>query len=206
MAAKKFSDLTPQQQGLLLAAFVVMVFGVLFYDFVKPLEPKAASLETRLKTLKQQNLRDRMLESSWKRLTKRVAQSQQELRQLREIVPDEPADDQFIETVHAAAAASDVHVRLLKAGIAVAGADFSSLPFELRADGTYYRMLGFFTRLAESQRIVNVSGLTLSTASVGGGAFKIGPQETVSADCTLTTYYNQPAGTVTKKKAAARRR
>jgi Tfp pilus assembly protein PilO len=206
MASKNFRDLPPQQQGLVLAIFIVLVFGVVFYDLVKPLHPQLTALDARLKTLQTQNLRDRMLESSQKSLTERVAQAQLELQQLRQIVPDQPADDQLVKTVYTAATASSVHIRSLKAGTAVPGSDFDSLPFALRADGTYYQMLGFFARLAASQRIIKVSGLTLASAGMSGGTYKIGPQETVTADCTLTTYYNRPSGTVTAKKAAMPRR
>jgi Tfp pilus assembly protein PilO len=69
---------------------------------------------------------------------------------------------------------------------------YTEMPFNLRLDGTYYGLLGFFDRLAHEQRIVSVSGLSLGSPQGGGmGAFKIHAGETVGANCVLTTYFSR---------------
>jgi Tfp pilus assembly protein PilO len=70
---------------------------------------------------------------------------------------------------------------------------YMEMPFSMRLDGTYYSLLKFFDRLANEQRIMSVSGLSLGSPEGGGmGAYKVSASETVGANCVLTTYYNKP--------------
>lgn len=193
MASKKFSDLPPMQQGLLLAVLPVVLALVVFYDFVSPIGRKASGLKAQLTTLETQNMRGKMLEAQRADLMRHIADAQKELDTLRQIVPDQPADDQFIRMVSDEAVDSQVHVRSLTSEAPVRQQFFTAMPFHMRMDGTYYGMLAFFARLASSPRIVNVSDLTLGPpGGAGGGSYKIGPEETVGANCVLTTFYNSP--------------
>jgi Tfp pilus assembly protein PilO len=196
MASKKFSELTKAQQAVLVAVLPALAAALLFYDFVRPLQQNVAELRAQLHTLQVQNMRGRVLEAHRAELLKHISEAQSELQQLRQIVPDETADDQFIKTVYRNAALSAVHIRSLVAGTSQQKEYFTAMPFQLRADGTYYRLLDFFGRLADSQRIVDVSGLLLGHAEGGGGkgSYKIDPNETVVADCVLTTYFKNPQG------------
>jgi Tfp pilus assembly protein PilO len=77
------------------------------------------------------------------------------------------------------------------------------MPFNLRLDGTYYGLLGFFDHLAHEPRIVSVSSLSLGSPEGGGmGSFKVHPSETVGANCVLTTYFSgvSTAAPATPKK------
>jgi hypothetical protein len=75
-------------------------------------------------------------------------------------------------------------------------------------DGPYYSVLNFYDRLQKVQRIVNVSQLTMGALKGGKSsvkkAYKWSPDETVSANCLLTTFYSipkagPPAAAVVKK-------
>lgn len=203
MASKKFSDLPPKQQGLILALLPAVLAFVVFYNFVSPLREQAAQLQTRVTALHQQNMRGRILEMQRAALKKKIAQAQADLDALREIVPDEPAEDQFVTMLYSTARASSVHLRVLQASPAVRQTYFAAMPFQVHLDGTYYGMLGFFARLAASPRIVNVAGLALSSPATSGGgrgAYKPEPQETLAAKCVLTTYYNTPLAISSPKK------
>jgi Tfp pilus assembly protein PilO len=196
MAKKKFSDLPKVQQTAIVIVLPAIAAVLVFYDFVRPLQQNVATLRAQLQTLEVQNLRGRVLEAHRAELLKHITEAEAELQQLRQIVPDEAADDQFIKTVYRNAELSAVHVRSLVAGTSQQQQYFTAMPFQLHADGTYYRMLDFFARLAGSQRIVDVSGLSLGQAQAGGGrgSYKIGPNETVVADCVLTTYFKNAMG------------
>lgn len=205
MASKKFSDLSPQQQGLLLALLPVVLAFVVFYNFVSPLNQTAARLQTQVTALHQQNMRGRLLEAQRKTLQQKVVQAQAELASLREIVPDDPAEDQFVTMIYSTAQASSVHIRALSASPVQKQNYFAAMPFQVHLDGDYYGVLGFFARLAGSPRIVNVSGLSLSApASSGGGrgAYKPAARETLAANCVLTTFYNTPLAAAAPKRPA----
>jgi Tfp pilus assembly protein PilO len=194
MASKKFSDLTPVQQAAIVGLLPAVTAAVVFYYFVMPVRQNAATLRAQLQMLQAQNLRGRFLEAHHADLLKHIAEAQSELQQLRQVIPDEAADDAFVRTVYANAASAAVHVRSLAAGKSEQKEYFTAMPFQLHADGTYYRLLDFFVRLARSPRIVDVSGLLLGAPQGGGGrgAYKISAEETVAADCVLTTYFKNP--------------
>jgi Tfp pilus assembly protein PilO len=196
MASKKFSELPKSQQALIIILAPGLAAGLLFYDFVRPLEQNVATLRAQLETIQVQNLRGRALEMHRAELVKHLAEAQTKLQQLRQIVPDEAADDQFVKTVYQNAALSAVNIRSLVAGTSQQKEYFTAIRFQLHADGTYYRLLNFFARLANSPRIVNVSDLLLDQAQGGGGrgSYKIDPNETVAADCVLTTYFKNAMG------------
>jgi Tfp pilus assembly protein PilO len=191
MASKKFTDLAPAQQAALIALLPAALAFAAYYDLVLPVRRQAASLESEYQALQAQNLRGRMLMIHQADLLKRIAVAHQELEHLRQIVPDEPADDDFVRTIYGAAASSAIHVRSLVGEGSEGEEYFTAMPFRLHADGTYYRLLNFFIRLANSPRIVDVSDLSLGPPGThgGGGAYTVGSGETVAADCLLTTYY-----------------
>ncbi|MGH9445263.1 MAG: type 4a pilus biogenesis protein PilO [Terriglobia bacterium] len=207
MDSKKLINLTPAQQVWLLTLLPAIVAIVVFYDFVMPVRRRAVSLEIQYQALQAQNLRGTMLMARQADLLKRIALAHQQLQQLRQIIPDQPADDNFVKTIYGAAASSAVHIRSLVAKTSANEEYFTATPFQLHADGTYYRMLNFFIRLANSPRIVDVSNLSLGSpgAHGGGGAYAIGPEETVAADCLLTTYYTGSQAPAAKNKKARRR-
>jgi Tfp pilus assembly protein PilO len=87
-----------------------------------------------------------------------------------------------------------VHIRSFISQPVVSKELYVEMPFLLHLDGTYYRVVQFFDRLAHDQRIVTVSNLALSGPEGGGmGSYKVSLGETVGANCVITTYYNRPA-------------
>lgn len=194
MASKKFGDLSLQQQGLLLACLPVVLAAAIYYEMVMPLSQQVKGLESQRATLHAQNLRGRALESQRADLIKRIAEAQKQLDTLRQIVPDQPAEDQFVKMIYGTAASSQIRIRSLVEQPPVRQMYDTAMPFALRLDGAYYGMLDFFNRLANSARIVNVSSLALgSPGGPGGkGSYQVSPDETVGANCVLTTFYNSP--------------
>jgi len=194
MASKKFSNLSLQQQGIVLACLPVLLAAAVYYEMVMPLSQKVKGLEGQRASLHAQNLRGRALEGQRADLIKRIAGAQKQLDGLRQIVPDQPAEDQFIKMIYATAVLSPVRIRSLVELAPVRQMYDTAMPFAVHLDGGYYGMLSFFGRLASSPRIVNVAGLTLGppTGPGGKGTYRVSPEETVSANCILTTFFNSP--------------
>ncbi|MGH9357100.1 MAG: type 4a pilus biogenesis protein PilO [Terriglobia bacterium] len=194
MASKKFSDLSLQQQGLVLACLPVVLAAFVYYDMVMPISQKVKGLEGQRATLHAQNLSGRALEGQRADLIKRIAGAQKQLDELRQVVPDQPAEDQFVKMVYGEAASAPVRIRSFVEQPPVRQMYDTAVPFALHLDGVYYGVLSFFNRLASSPRIVNISALTLGpvAGSGGKGLYRIGPDETVGVNCILTTFYNSP--------------
>jgi type IV pilus assembly protein PilO len=73
---------------------------------------------------------------------------------------------------------------------------YSEVPFDMELDGPYYSALNFFDRVSKLERIVNISGLLVSTTKNPGGAkakrtYLYAPNESVVATFTATTYFSR---------------
>jgi Tfp pilus assembly protein PilO len=69
------------------------------------------------------------------------------------------------------------------------------MPFDIELDGPYYSMLNFFDRVGKLERIVNISGLLVSTTKNPSAAkvkhtYQYAPNESVVATCTATTFFS----------------
>jgi type IV pilus assembly protein PilO len=132
---------------------------------------------------------------------------QKQLATLQTIVPEEKQADQFILMVQNAAVSSGVSIRSLSAKSVENKTYYYEMPFDIQADGPYFSVLDFFSRLGRLSRIINVGDLKL--AGIGkeaSGKFRMTPGTSVTGTFTITTFYTK-AGTAqpTPVKAPARR-
>jgi type IV pilus assembly protein PilO len=137
---------------------------------------------------------------------------QKQLATLQTIVPEDKQTDEFILMVQRAALSSGVSIRSLKADPVAQKPYYFEMPFEVEADGPYYSVLDFFSKLGRLSRIINVGDLKL--ASIGtntNSKFRVVPGTSVTGTFTVTTFFTNPAeqtsATTTKgaKGAPARR-
>ena len=192
--AKSFNDLPSAVQTGILAGAALLLAGGVFYMYVWPLSAKRASLEAQVNKLRAENLKNQAVERERTELLNRIQQLAQQLETRRMIVPDEPAQDQFVKMVYDTARSSSIFLRSFVAQAPAARELFIEMPFNVRIDGTYYEIQNFFDRLASQERIVSVVGLALGPPKGGGqGTYTILPGETVGANCVVITYYNRPA-------------
>jgi type IV pilus assembly protein PilO len=188
---KSFNDLTMPVQIALFVLTAVILAGAVFYFYDLPLRERRDSLRKEVDRLTAENRRNQIFERERAEYLNRIAQLEKRLETLRSIVPEEQATDDFLKMVFADARAAEVNIRTFIPQALVPRDVYTEIPFNLRLDGTYYGLLGFFDHLAHEQRIVSVSGLSLGSPEGGGmGAFKIHAGETVGANCVLTTYFS----------------
>src|SRR5260221_10813822 len=128
-----------------------------------------------------------------------------QLETLKTIVPEEKETDEFIRLLQGAAASSNVELRLLKAkGVVPKDNDYFEMPFEVQAEGPYFNVLDFFSKLSRLSRIINVGDLEFSDpAKAKGGHYSLRPGSTVSGTFTATTYFSKPASAAPAAGAAA---
>jgi Tfp pilus assembly protein PilO len=137
---------------------------------------------------------------------------QKQLATLQTIVPEEKQVDQFILMVQGAAVSSGVSIRSLKANPIASKQYYFEMPFVLEADGPYFSVLDFFSRLGRLSRIINVSDLKLTgieKSSAGGNKFHMAPGTSVTGTFTVTTFFTksadqQPAATAASAPAGQR--
>ncbi len=136
------------------------------------------------------------LQSEMDALTKQLAT-------LQTIVPEEKQVDQFIIMIQSAAASSGVSIRRLKALPIGPKPFYFEMPFEVEADGPYFSVLDFFSKLGRLSRIINVGDLKLTSIAnkTGTTNFHMVPGTSVTGVMTITTFFSKtadaPASTAT---------
>jgi type IV pilus assembly protein PilO len=135
---------------------------------------------------------------------------QKQLATLQTIVPEEKQADQFIVMVQRAAATSGVSIRTLTAQPVAQKQYYFEMPFQIEADGPYYSVLDFFSRLGRLSRIMNVGDLKLTSLNGrgGGSKFRMAPGTSVVGQFTITTFFTGSAEeqASTKKTSAKAKR
>jgi type IV pilus assembly protein PilO len=145
----------------------------------KPLESEVASL----RVYKQRRAE---LQSEMDALSKQLAT-------LQTIVPEEKQVDQFILMIQSAAASSGVSIRRLKALPVGQKQFYFEMPFEVEADGPYFSVLDFFSKLGRLSRIINVGDIKLANVaskSQNNASFRMVAGTSVTGTMTVTTFFS----------------
>jgi type IV pilus assembly protein PilO len=184
-------------QALFYAGLSVVLVVAGLYIPGLPLSSVRAQLEgaqAELKPLEAEVANLRVYKQRRSELQSEMDALQGQLATLQTIVPEEKQTDQFIIMVQGAALSSGVSIRRLTAK-AVAGKSFYfEMPFDIDADGPYYSVLDFFSRLGRLSRIINVGDLKLSAIGKGaGGKFHMTSGTSVVGTFTITTFFTQAA-------------
>lgn len=112
----------------------------------------------------------------------------------RKVVPEEEEVPAFITLVESEAAASGVVVRRYTPKETIAKDYYVEVPVDIDVDGPYYSVLHFYDRLQKSERIMSASQLSMGALKGGKSStkksYKWSSNETVSANCLLTTFYS----------------
>ena len=194
MAGKGFSDYSRSIQAAVLLGLAALIGAAAFWYWVLPVFHECSSLDAQLAQLRASNQAGRTLEGQRALLQQRVAESEARLEAIKSMVPDQPDDDGLVTLLRESENAAGVHVRSVASQAPVPAEEYYELPYKIHVDGTYFALLSFLDRLANSTRIVNVSNLSLAVPPANGrGAFKLDPSETVATDFVLSAYYNRAA-------------
>jgi type IV pilus assembly protein PilO len=191
----KFNEMSLAARAGILFVAAAMIGAVYYYVYFNPLYQANQQLQTKITDMKADNDRLRAFEPKLADLNRTMAILQQQLEIQKKIVPDDKDADQFIKLLHDTAATSGIDIRRYTA-MPVANKEFySEVPFAIDIDGPYYSVLNFFQRVAELERIVNVSNMQMgNTKSQGAakvkGSYTWKPGETVLASCTATTFFS----------------
>ncbi len=207
--ANPFRDMSVIMQGLLaLAIAVVLVLVGLYVPFSPVAQERAdydKAVQDRTK-LNQEVTQLQVYKQRYGELKQQMDALSKQLDTLKTIVPEEKEVDEFIRLVQGAASASNVQLRRLTAGKIDTKEYHYEMPFEAQADGPYFNVLDFFSRLSRLSRIINVGDLQFDDpagSGAKGAKYPIRPGTTVSGVFTITTYFTKPADTAPTGAAGA---
>jgi Tfp pilus assembly protein PilO len=208
--ATSFREMSWPIQAL---AFLFLAVVLVLAGLYLPMSPVAAErvavdgANDRLNGLEKQVQPLRVFQQRRVELQSEMEALQKQLATLQAIVPEDKQVDEFIAMVQGAAAGSGVFIRKLETEPIVPQQYHSEMPFKVTADGPYYSLLDFFTRLGRLSRIINVGDIKLTEVKSGEGStqFRMAPGTTVTGDFTITTFFTQPAGQTPAPVSAAGR-
>jgi type IV pilus assembly protein PilO len=193
--AMNFNELSGLKQWATVLLGGALVTGALYFTVFKSQSDKNAAAEHAVEAKVRENNELESYRPKLKDMERQLANLKQQLEIERRIVPDEKQVDTLIETLEDVAQKEGVWVRRYSAKPVVAKDYYSEVPFDLELDGPYYSMLHFFDHVSKLERIVNVSGLLVSTTKTPNDAkvkhtYQYAPNESVAASFTATTFFS----------------
>jgi Tfp pilus assembly protein PilO len=197
--ANPFRDMSVVMQGLVaLAIAVVLVLAGLYVPGSPVAQARAdydQAVVDRTK-LNQEVTQLQVYKQRYGELKQQMDALNKQLDTLKTIVPEEKEVDEFIRQLQGAAAASNVQVRKLTSQPVVPKEYHYEMPFEIQADGPYFNMLDFFSRLSRLSRIINVGDIQFDDPAQGKETkYPMRPGTTVTGIFTVTTFFTKPADT-----------
>jgi type IV pilus assembly protein PilO len=194
--ATSFRDWPWPLQALFYVGLTIVLVLVGFYVPYSPLTTVRSDLEAaqaEIKPLEADVENLRVYKQRRAELQTEMDALQKQLATLQTIVPEEKEADQFILMVQRSAITSGVAIRSLTASPIAQKPYYFEMPFAVEADGPYYSVLDFFSRLGRLSRIINVGDLKLAAINTGGSKFHMTAGTTVSGTFTITTFYTNAA-------------
>jgi type IV pilus assembly protein PilO len=194
-------------QALLCVGFTIVLILAGFYIPGSPLSTIRAQLEaaqTQLQPLKDEVDSLRVYKQKKVELQSEMDALQKQLATLQTIVPEDKQADQFILMVQGAATNAGVSIRHLTAKPITTQPYYFEMPFQVEADGPYFSVLDFFSRLGRLSRIMNIGDLKLASIGNTTGKFHMNPGTSVTGTFTITTFFTQGADAVSASPAAKR--
>jgi type IV pilus assembly protein PilO len=205
-----FGELSGLKQWAAVLAGGALVTAALYFTMFKAQSDKNATAQKAVAEKVRENNELESYRPKLKDMERQLANLKQQLEIERRIVPDEKQVDTFIEMMDGEAQKAQVELRRYTAQPTSQKEYYTEVPFAMELDGRYYDMLNFFDRVGKLERIVNISGLLVSTTKKPTEAkakhqYQYAPNESVVATFTATTFYSHdltPAAAVPGAKPA----
>lgn len=204
--ANPLRDMSVIMQGLVAAAIAVVLVLLGIYLPFSPVAQEKDQYDKAVQTrtqLTQEVTQLQVYKQRFGELKQQMDALSKQLETLKTIVPEEKETDEFIRLLQGAAASSNVEIRTLTTkSVVPKDNNYYEMPFEVQADGPYFSVLDFFSRLSRLSRIINVGDLQFSsTDGKGKGGYTLRPGTTVTGTFTATTYFTKPADTAPSSAA-----
>jgi len=196
----KFTDLPLKQQLGIVALLAVLATAGLYYTVYKSM---IAQNKTNLDLVERKRAENAQLEpfvSKKTEMQSTIVVLKAQLDTLNHIVPSEKEASQFMEMLQAEAGTAGIEIRRYTSRPTATKEFFTEVPFEMELDGPYYGVLRFFQRVANLERIINISGLRMASVEKPKDSgvkktYQYAPQESVVVGCLATTYFSKDATT-----------
>ena len=191
-----FGELSGIKQWGVVILGGAVVSAALYFTVFKSQNEKNTAAQHALEDKIRENNELESYRPKLKQIEQQLAELKQQLEIEARIVPDEKQVDGFITMMDAEAVKAGVELRRYEAKDNKQQQYYTEVPFDMELDGSYYSALKFFDQVSKLERIVNISGLLVSTTKNPAGAkvkhtYQYAPNESIVAKFTATTYFSR---------------
>jgi type IV pilus assembly protein PilO len=194
------SDMSKGTQAIIMVVIGLILAGAGWFLVI---QPKKEANDQQQHLLDQKNKENAELRSYVPKLddlNRQIVTLQQQLEIQRKIVPDEKEADKFMHLMQDTASTAGIQVRRYSAQAVNTKEFYSEVPFQMDVDGQYYAVVSFFDKVAKLERIINISGLMVSTVRKPTDAkvkraYPYNPSESIVASFVATTFFNHDSST-----------
>src|SRR5215468_8412693 len=180
--ANPLRDMSVVMQALIAAAIAVVLILAGVYVPGSPVARERDEVDKAVQQrakLNQEVTSLQVYQQRYGELKQQMDALSKQLDTLKTIVPEEKEVDEFIRLVQGAASSSNVQLRRLTSQNIVPKDYHYEMPFEAQADGPYFNVLDFFSRLSRLSRIINVGDLQFDNPGAAKGShYPVRPGET----------------------------
>ena len=204
----KFGEMPQRLQWLivvgLFAGLTVAAYFLLYKSMADQNSTDLAALNTKLA----ENEQLRSYGPKLAELDRDLERLREQLERMQRILPDEKLADQFMHLMQEKADNAGILIRRYSSRPTATREYYVEAPFEMELDGPFYQVVGFFDKVRNLERIVNVSGLKIANVTKASdvGArrrYAYSPSATVAATFTATTFFSKEGMTQPAAAAAA---
>ena len=168
-----------------LAAFVAIAIAataVFYYVKAKPAMEEIAAKMNQLAALKADIQKGSLTARKLPEFQREVATLHARLDSLRQSLPEQKDVADLLRKIQMLATQSNLAIRAFKPAATKTKQYYAEWPIELDLDGTYHSLGGFFDKIGNFSRIINVSDVKIRSKE------KPTLSSTISATCTATTF------------------
>jgi type IV pilus assembly protein PilO len=173
-----------------IGAFVLVCLGAAYgfwHFYVSEMQADIDLRQTRLTSLRADIARGVATARRLPEFEAQVAQLEQRLENLKQVLPEEKDVADILRRIHGLATQSNLNIQAFTPQPPAQKPLYAEIPYKLQAEGTYHNVGFFLDRISKFPRIINVSQIWIRSRT---------PQEanaTVVADCVATTFVLQDA-------------
>jgi type IV pilus assembly protein PilO len=164
------------------AVLSIAAGGVFWNFYVRPAQASINTRQAQLATIRADINRGLTTARRLPEFRRQVEDLQAQLDRLRPVLPEEKDVADLLRRIQGMATQSNLQIRGFKPQPVATRQMYAEWPIGLELDGTYHNLGSFLERVSKFPRIINVTGIHIKTKDDAG------PNETITAQCTATTF------------------
>lgn len=179
-------DKIPLSQKILLLALVAAGIFVAFYLLVySGIEEQIASTRGRINSLQDKRAELKAQSGDIERLKTEIGELCERQSSFLEKLPPRAEVGSLLQAIHQQAQLVGLQIDHFERKDDVPSANYTTIPVQMKIQGTYDQVADFFYFIGRQQRIVNVKNISLSKV---GDETVVGPPR-LNVACEISTYY-----------------